>query len=52
MIVWLKNAHFAVVDELNHTRLFDRGADLWNRFEQRHLQPLWRVRGETYFSRK
>jgi len=49
MIVWLKNAHFAVVDELNHTRLFDRGADLWNRSE--HPPPFWRVPDKTYFSR-
>jgi hypothetical protein len=33
-----------VVDEPNHARLFDSGPDQWNRLQQRHPQPFWRVR--------
>lgn len=43
VIVWLKNALFPVVDEPNHARLFDSRPDRWNRFQQRHTQPFWRV---------
>ena len=52
VIVWFEDALLTVIHQPKHARLFNRGPDLWNRFEQRHPQPLWRVRGETYFSRK
>ena len=52
VIVRFEDALLTVIHQPKHARLFDRGPDLWNRFEQRHPQPLWRVRGETYFSRK
>ena len=44
VIVRFEDAFLFVVHQPEHARLFDRGPDLWNRFEKRHPKPLWRVR--------
>ena len=52
VIVRFEDARLIVIHQPKQAHLFDRHPDQWNRFEQRHPPPLWRVRGETYFSRK
>jgi hypothetical protein len=45
VIVRFEDAHPIVIRQAKHARLFDSGPDFWNRFEQCHPQPLWRVGG-------